>query len=223
MALEASWQGVVGGEFDKPYMGALREFLAQEIKAKKIYPKTSEWFAAYEMTPFEQVKVVILGQDPYHHSEDQAHGLAFSVKRGVALPPSLQNIFKEIAQENLADNLSQNCGDLSAWARRGVLLLNSVLTVEANRAESHRNRGWEQFTDACVAALSGARENLVFMLWGNYAIGKQALIDRSKHLVLTAPHPSPLSARRGFFGCQHFKKANEYLASHNIAPIDWRL
>ncbi|MDR1912117.1 MAG: uracil-DNA glycosylase [Helicobacteraceae bacterium] len=220
MALEQSWFHQIGGEFEKPYMKELREFLLAEKRGKTIYPRASEWFKAFELTPFESVKVVVLGQDPYHGA-NQAHGLAFSVQSGVAIPPSLINIYQEIKDD--LGLTSPNHGNLTAWAKSGVLLLNATLTVEANRAGSHQSKGWEPFTDAAIAALSARRENLVFMLWGSYAIKKSALIDRQKHLILTAPHPSPLSAYRGFFGCKHFSRANKYLSDKNIAPIDWRL
>ncbi|MDR2151763.1 MAG: uracil-DNA glycosylase [Helicobacteraceae bacterium] len=220
MALETSWFNQIGSEFEKPYMATLREFLVVEKRSKTIYPRPSEWFKAFELTPFESVKAVILGQDPYHGA-NQAHGLAFSVQQGVAIPPSLINIYQE-----LNDDLGlppPNHGNLTAWARNGVLLLNATLTVEANRAGSHQTKGWESFTDAAIAALSQYRQNLVFMLWGSYAAKKRALIDEQKHLILTAPHPSPLSAYRGFFGCKHFSRANSYLVERGIAPIDWRL
>ncbi|MDR1451091.1 MAG: uracil-DNA glycosylase [Helicobacteraceae bacterium] len=220
MGLETSWLNRIGGEFEKPYMAALREFLVVEKGRKTIYPRPSEWFKAFELTKFENVKAVILGQDPYH-GENQAHGLAFSVQRGVAIPPSLVNIYQEI--KNDLGISPPNHGNLTAWAQNGVLLLNATLTVEANRAGSHQMKGWETFTDAAIGALSRDRERLVFMLWGGYAIKKQALIDGRKHLILTAPHPSPLSAYRGFFGCKHFSRANDYLIERGVAPIDWRL
>ena len=184
-----------------------------------VYPPAGRIFAAFDACPFDKVKVVILGQDPYHEP-GQANGLCFSVADGVRMPPSLINIYKE-----LGDDLGipqPATGDLSRWASQGVLLLNSTLTVDAHRAGSHQGRGWEQFTDAAVAALSARREHLVFMLWGSYAIRKGAAIDRTRHLVLTAPHPSPLSAYRGFFGCRHFSQANAYLSAHGQTPVDWR-
>jgi uracil-DNA glycosylase len=220
MALEASWFHQIGGELEKPYMRSLREFLAAEKSRKIIYPRPSEWFNAFELTPFDGVKAVILGQDPYHGA-NQAHGLAFSVQRGVAIPPSLLNIYKELKDD--LDVNPPNHGNLTAWAKNGVLLLNATLTVEANRAGSHQAKGWEFFTDAAIAALSQTRQNVVFMLWGSHAIKKRALIDSAKHLVLTAPHPSPLSAYRGFFGCKHFSQANKYLADRGIEAIDWNL
>lgn len=204
-------------------MKKLREFLRSEKRArKKIYPPGAEMFAALNTTPFDDVKVVIIGQDPYH-GEGQAHGLSFSVRPGVPLPPSLVNIFQEV-NDDLAsedDRISSRSGCLTGWAEQGVLLLNSVLSVEHSRAGSHQGKGWEQFTDACVAALNSKRENLVFLLWGAYAQKKGAIVDESRHCVLRAPHPSPLAAYRGFFGCRHFSKANSYLQKHNIQPIDW--
>ncbi|MDR0664153.1 MAG: uracil-DNA glycosylase [Helicobacteraceae bacterium] len=220
MALEENWNNRIGGEFERSYMRSLREFLVAEKQRTTIYPRPSEWFKAFELTPFESVKAVILGQDPYH-GVNQAHGLAFSVRYGVAIPPSLINIYQELKDDLGID--PPNHGNLTAWAQNGVLLLNATLTVEANRAGSHQSKGWESFTDAAIDALNRDRQNLVFMLWGSYAIRKQALIDRQKHLILTAPHPSPLSAYRGFFSCKHFSQANRYLAEHGVAPIDWRL
>ncbi|MFN7112890.1 MAG: uracil-DNA glycosylase [Alphaproteobacteria bacterium] len=215
----ASWQNVLGAEFGKPYMQALGDFLrAQAAAGHVIYPKPSDIFSAFAETPFDAVSVVILGQDPYH-GEGQAHGLAFSVPAGVKPPPSLMNIYKEIdASLGIA---SPRRGDLRGWARQGVLLLNTTLTVEAARAGSHQGRGWETFTDAAIRALNAQRAGIVFMLWGSHAQKKGAVIDRRRHLVLDAPHPSPLSAYRGFLGCGHFKKANEYLAAQGRPPIDW--
>lgn len=219
--LEPSWLNVLGDEFDKPYMVALKEFLQAEKKAGKvIYPAAANWFAALNTTPFDRVKVVILGQDPYH-GPGQAHGLCFSVLRGVPPPPSLQNIFKELKSDSGMTIPSH--GYLQHWAEQGVLLLNSVLTVEQARAGSHQGRGWETFTDACVAHLNRDREGLVFLLWGSYAQKKGQLIDRSRHCVLEAPHPSPLSAHRGFLGCRHFSQANDYLEGRGDRPIDWSL
>lgn len=210
---------VVGGEFDQPYMKKLKEFLRQEKAAGHvIYPKGAHIFNALNITPFEKVEVVILGQDPYH-GPDQAHGLAFSVRAGIALPPSLVNIYKEI--ENEFGVRMPRQGDLTGWAKQGVLLLNATLTVQAARAGSHQGHGWEQFTDAVIRALNDRGESIVFMLWGSYAQKKGAFIDRKKHLVLEAPHPSPLSAHRGFLGCGHFKKANDYLTRHGRKAIDW--
>lgn len=217
--LEPSWMKVIGKEFDQPYMGKLRAFLQQEKASGQIvYPKGSEIFNALNTTAFDDVRVVILGQDPYH-GEGQAHGLCFSVRRGVAIPPSLINIYKEIESEYGVKMPRQ--GDLTAWARQGVLLLNATLTVRQAQAGSHQNKGWEEFTDAIIRAINTSRENIVFMLWGSYAQKKGAFIDRNKHLVLQAPHPSPLSAHRGFLGCGHFKKANDYLLQNGRTAIDW--
>jgi uracil-DNA glycosylase len=219
--IHPSWQAVLADEFNKPYMRALRAFLSQEkAEGKIIYPPGSLIFNAFNHTPFEQVKVVIIGQDPYHGA-GQAHGLSFSVPQGVALPPSLQNIFKEIAAD-LNIHMSGS-GDLTPWANQGVLLLNATLTVEQANAGSHQGRGWETFTDAAIAALNAGREGLVFVLWGSYAQKKGAFIDEAKHLVLKSPHPSPLSAHRGFFGNHQFSKINQYLTQHGQMPIDWQL
>jgi len=230
VVLHESWKRALRTEFDQPYMRALRDFLRAERAARKtIYPKGSEIFAALDLTPLELVRVVIIGQDPYH-GPNQAHGLSFSVRTGVELPPSLVNIFEEINTDmtdpavpgsNPNGHLAKDRGCLTAWARQGVLLLNAVLTVERGRAASHQGRGWEAFTDRIVQVLNDEREGLVFMLWGSYAQRKGAHIDRRRHCVLTAPHPSPLSAHRGFFGCRHFSKANRYLVAHGQAPIDW--
>ncbi len=219
--LNASWLAVVGDEFDKPYMTQLKAFLLAEKNAGKIiYPAAANWFNALNTTPFDQVEVVILGQDPYH-GPGQAHGLCFSVLPGVPAPPSLQNMFKEL-NSDLGIPISRH-GYLQHWAEQGVLLLNSVLTVEQGRAGSHQGRGWETFTDACIAHLNREREGLVFLLWGSYAQKKGQLIDRKRHLVLEAQHPSPLSSHRGFFGCKHFSRANEYLQRSGKNPIDWAL
>ncbi len=219
--LQASWRRVIGAEFDQPYMQALQAFLRQEkALGKVIYPPESLIFNAFNHTPFEQVRVVIIGQDPYH-GEGQAHGLSFSVPARVALPPSLQNIFKEI-QQDLAISMSGK-GDLSAWAAQGVLLLNATLTVEHGLAGSHQKRGWEQFTDAAIAALNQYRQGLVFVLWGSYAQRKGQMIDRQRHLVLSSVHPSPLSAHRGFFGNQQFSRINDYLQQQGQAPINWQI
>lgn len=202
-------------------MQELRQFLKKERAARKvIYPRGSEFFAALNHTPFASVKVVILGQDPYHGA-NQAHGLCFSVKPGVDIPPSLINIYKEL-KNDLGIEPAKH-GHLQSWADQGVLLLNATLSVEAGRAGSHQNKGWEQFTDAIIHRLNEEREGLVFVLWGAYAQKKGAFIDTKKHLVLKGPHPSPLSAHRGFFGCKHFSKINEYLRSRGETPIDWRL
>jgi uracil-DNA glycosylase len=219
--LEASWLEVLKAEFEKPYMVTLRQFLlAEKQRGKVIYPRGSEYFNALDTTPFDDVKVVILGQDPYH-GPGQAHGLCFSVQKGVQNPPSLQNIFKEISQEYPEQNVRFPHGDLTGWARQGVLLLNSVLTVERARAASHQGQGWETFTDQVIANLSQKKEALVFMLWGAYAQKKGNVIDTSRHLVLKSPHPSPLSAHRGFLGNNHFKQCNEYLVAKGNVPIDW--
>ncbi len=217
--LDGEWLGALGQEFDKPYMGKLKDFLEQEKKNEQIvYPKGDEIFNALNTTPFDQVKIVILGQDPYH-GEGQAHGLSFSVRRGIRLPPSLRNIYKEI--ENEFGGKMPKDGDLTGWAKQGVLLLNATLTVRQANAGSHQKKGWEEFTDAVIQAINDKHEHVVFMLWGSYAQKKGEFIDRKKHLVLEAPHPSPLSAHRGFLGCGHFKKANEYLQKNGKAPIDW--
>lgn len=217
--LEQSWLDRVSGEFEQPYMQNLKAFLQAEKEAGRvIYPKGPEIFNAMNTTPFDAVKVVIIGQDPYH-GPDQAHGLAFSVRRGIPVPPSLMNIYKEI--ESTYGAKMPRHGDLTGWARQGVLLLNATLTVQQANAGSHQKRGWEEFTDAVIRAVNERHEHTVFMLWGAYAQKKGAFIDREKHLVLQAPHPSPLSAHRGFLGCGHFKKANDYLASRGRAPIDW--
>lgn len=224
--LHPSWQAVIGGEFDKPYMQALRAFLKEKKAAGKIiYPPSALIFNAFNHTPFEQVRVVIIGQDPYHGQNNagqpQAHGLSFSVPKGVDLPPSLQNIYKEI-EADLHIKMSKS-GDLTPWAEQGVLLLNATLTVEQANAGSHQNKGWEAFTDAAIAALNQQRENLVFVLWGSYAQKKGAIIDESKHLVLKSVHPSPLSAHRGFFGNHQFSKINQYLKQHGQAEINWKI
>lgn len=219
LQLDQSWRDVIGGEFDQPYMHALQEFLLQEKNSgRDVYPKDADIFNALNTTPFEKVDVVIIGQDPYH-GQDQAHGLAFSVRAGLALPPSLVNIYKEIESE-FGVKMPRR-GDLTGWAEQGVLLLNATLTVQAAHAGSHQGRGWEPFTDSIIRALNERDRNIVFMLWGAYAQKKGAFIDRKKHLVLEAPHPSPLSAHRGFLGCGHFKKSNDYLAAHGRKPVDW--
>lgn len=216
--IEESWRKILSEQWDKPYFEELTDFVRQQYATTTVYPAASKIFAAFDACPFNQVKVVILGQDPYH-GPGQANGLCFSVNPGVAYPPSLINIFKEVESDTGA--VAPVDGDLSRWAKQGVFLLNSVLTVEQGRAASHASRGWETLTDAAIEALSKNRENIVFLLWGNYAINKGKLIDRSKHLVLTSVHPSPLSAHRGFFGNKHFSRANDYLKLHNISPIQW--
>jgi len=219
--LDASWKSRLAPAFDDPAMHALSAFLRSEKAAGKIiYPPSSRIFAALDTTPFDAVKVVILGQDPYH-GPNQAHGLGFSVSDGVPIPPSLQNIHKEISRDLKLPRPDH--GNLVAWAEQGVLLLNAVLTVEHGRAGSHQDKGWERFTDACIEALNREREHLVFMLWGSYAQAKGRLIDSRRHLVLKAPHPSPLSAHRGFLGCGHFSRANAYLVENGQVPIDWRV
>lgn len=224
--IEPSWLSVLQPQFDAPYFADLKAFLVDERGKYTCYPKGGDIFAAFDHTPFNDVKVVILGQDPYHEP-GQAHGLCFSVPHGIAVPPSLVNIIKEI-NSDLAETspdtfkpIPLTCGNLTGWADQGVLLLNATLTVRAHQAGSHQRHGWEQFTDAAISQLSTLRSGVVFLLWGSYAIAKAQLIDRSKHLVLTAPHPSPLSAYRGFFGCRHFSKTNDYLTSHGMQPIDW--
>lgn len=219
--LEASWLSALDGEFDKPYMQQLRSFLLSEKRAgKRIFPPGDELFNAFAHTPLDRVKVVILGQDPYH-GPGQAHGLCFSVRAGVGIPPSLHNIYRELHDE-LGLPIPRH-GDLSAWAEQGVLLLNSVLSVECGCAGSHQGRGWETFTDRVVEVVNERRDGVVFLLWGSYAQRKGAVIDTRRHCVLKAPHPSPLSAHRGFFGCGHFAAANEYLAARGVAAVDWRL
>ncbi len=221
--LEASWKVALGAEFSKPYMLKLREFLAAEKRSRKvIFPRGDQMFAALDLTPLPAVKVVIIGQDPYH-GPNQAHGLCFSVQAGVRQPPSLVNIFQEINAELGTENkrLDTARGCLEPWAQQGVLLLNAVLTVERGRAGSHQGRGWETFTDRIVEVLNERRSGLVFLLWGGYAQKKGAIVDRNKHCVLSAPHPSPLSAHRGFLGCGHFAQANRHLEDHSQAPIDW--
>ncbi len=219
--IEESWKCRLKSDFTKPYMQALKQFLVHERQVgRKIYPKGSEIFQALELTPFEHVKVVIIGQDPYH-GPNQAHGLCFSVKPNVKPPPSLVNIFREIHNDIGATQPYHGC--LPSWAKQCVLLLNAVLTIQANMASSHQGQGWEIFTDQIVHLLNDECEYLVFMLWGSYAQKKAQFVDQNKHLILKAPHPSPLSAHRGFLGCQHFSKCNDYLKSHNLEPIDWHL
>lgn len=219
--LHSSWLRVLGSEFEQEYMRELRAFLAaRKAAGAVIYPPPAQWFNALDSTPFEQVKVVILGQDPYH-GPGQAHGLCFSVRPPVPPPPSLVNIYKELQSDLVITPPGHGC--LSSWAEQGVLLLNSVLTVEQGQAGAHQGKGWERFTDAVIERLNREREGLVFMLWGSYAQKKGQLVDRGKHCVLTAPHPSPLSAHRGFLGCGHFSRANAFLEQRGLAPVDWRL
>ncbi len=218
--LAQSWAEQIGSELDQPYMGALQAFLKQEMAAGNVvYPAADEIFNALALTDFKNVRVVIIGQDPYH-GEGQAHGLSFSVRKGVRIPPSLKNIYKEIERE-YGVTMPQH-GDLTGWAQQGVLLLNATLTVEHANAGSHQRKGWELFTDAVIRAVSEQHEHVVFMVWGAYAQKKGAIIDRRRHLVLESVHPSPLSAHRGFLGCGHFRQANEYLRDHALAEIDWQ-
>ena len=223
--LHESWLAPLRAEFASPYMAALKRFLvAEKAAGKRIFPKGGEWFAALDLTPLDRVRVVILGQDPYH-GLGQAHGLCFSVRPGTQTPPSLVNIFKEL-ESDLGLKPTRH-GFLEHWAKQGVLLLNSVLTVEMGRAASHRERGWERLTDAVVRLVAARSDPVVFMLWGSYAQKKAAFVrsveQGGHHLVLKAPHPSPLSAHAGFFGCRHFSKANDFLISRGLAPIDWAL
>lgn len=216
--IEESWKRELADIFDGAAFAATAAFTRKEYAAGEVYPPASRIFAAFDACPFPEVKVVILGQDPYH-GPGQANGLSFSVNPGVRFPPSLLNIFKEVSADTGAPLPVD--GDLSRWARQGVLMLNATLTVAANRAGSHQGHGWEQFTDSVIKRLSDRREHLVFILWGSYAIRKSELIDQSRHLILTSPHPSPLSAHRGFFGNHHFSRANAYLQAHGATPIVW--
>jgi uracil-DNA glycosylase len=216
--IEQSWKQHLMPEFDKPYFVNLTNFVRDEYRTKTIYPPAKLIFNAFDQCPFDEVEVVIVGQDPYHEPR-QAHGLCFSVNDGVEIPPSLQNIYKEI-HDDLGKPIPRS-GNLERWARQGVLLLNATLTVQAHRAGSHQGKGWEEFTDAVIRQLANERENLVFILWGAYAQRKGENIDTNRHLILKSPHPSPLSAHRGFFGNKHFSKANEYLVAHGKKPIDW--
>ncbi|WP_417534030.1 uracil-DNA glycosylase [Marinobacterium stanieri] len=223
MALDKapSWQPWLQPEFDQPYMQSLKAFLQAEKDAHKvIFPHSSNWFHALEATPLDQVKVVIIGQDPYHQP-GQAHGLCFSVKPGVRVPPSLVNIYKELNTDLGITPASH--GFLESWAQQGVLLLNAVLTVEQSNANAHQGKGWEQFTDRVIQLVNEQCEHVVFMLWGSYAQKKGARIDQSRHLVLKSPHPSPLSAHRGFFGCRHFSQANQWLQEQGREAINWQL
>ena len=218
--IEDSWKMVLHDQFNATYFSDLKNFLEEEKKAHAVYPPGSQIFSAFNITPFSEVKVVILGQDPYH-GIGQAHGLCFSVPENIQQPPSLKNIFKEI-HSDLGIPIPKS-GNLEKWAKQGVLLLNATLTVRAKQAGSHQKKGWETFTDAAITKLSVEREKLVFLLWGNYAIAKHEIIDNSKHLILTSPHPSPFSANRGFFGNRHFSKTNEYLRNNGYDEIDWRV
>jgi uracil-DNA glycosylase len=219
--LEESWKAVLAPEFETARMKALRRFLvAEKAAGKTIFPKSTDWFRALDLTPLPKVRVVILGQDPYH-GPDQAHGLCFSVRPGVRPPPSLVNIFKEL-EADLGISRPRH-GFLEHWAQQGVLLLNSVLTVEMDQAASHQRKGWEEFTDAVVRAINDRPDPIIFLLWGAYAQKKASFVDTNRHLVLKAAHPSPLSAHNGFLGCRHFSKANSFLQSRGLPPIDWSL
>jgi len=219
--LEPGWKAALADQFAQPYMAQLKSFLvAQKRAGKRVFPPGPQIFNAFDLTPFDAVRVVIVGQDPYH-GPGQAHGLCFSVARGVDMPPSLINIFKELGQDLNVPMPAH--GNLEHWAQQGVLLLNATLTVEAHCAASHQGRGWERFTDAAIAALNEQRDGLVFVLWGASARRKGEIVDRSRHLVLTSPHPSPLSAHKGFFGCGHFSRINRHLQSRGEPPIDWSL
>ncbi len=220
--MENSWKEVLRDEFAKPYFAGIKDTLKKEKSSGQIlYPKGSQIFNAFNQTPFDRVKAVILGQDPYH-GPGQAHGLCFSVQDGIQPPPSLVNIFKEI-ESDLGIKMDMSKGNLEPWAHQGVFLLNAILTVRHKSPASHRKIGWEQFTDAVIRVLSEKRSGLVFMLWGNFARSKKVLINPDQHLILEAPHPSPFSAHSGFFGCRHFSRANAYLAKNGLPPIDWRL
>jgi uracil-DNA glycosylase len=216
--IEPSWKEALKEEFEKDYFGKLTDFVKAEYSTKQIFPAGSQIFNAFDQCPFNKVKVVIIGQDPYH-GPGQAHGLCFSVNDGVAFPPSLLNIFKEIERD--LGIPSPKSGNLTRWAQQGVLLLNATLTVEAHKAGSHQGRGWETFTDAAIRKLASERQNIVFMLWGSYAQQKGAMIDASKHLILKSVHPSPLSAYRGFIGCGHFSQANQFLEAKGLDKIHW--
>lgn len=219
-ALTGDWEKALSGEFKKPYYGKLYKTILSEYNERVIFPESTDIFNAFSFTPLEQVKVVILGQDPYH-GEGQAHGLCFSVKPSIETPPSLVNIYKEL-NEDLGCYIP-NHGYLEKWARQGVLLLNTVLTVRAHQANSHRGIGWEEFTDAAIRALNEQNRPIVFLLWGRPAQIKKSLLNNPNHLILEAPHPSPLSAYRGFFGCRHFSRTNEFLERKGLTPIDWQI
>lgn len=218
--IEESWKQILADEFDSEYFANLKAFLLEEKKKYQIYPAGNKIFSAFDLTPFDKVKVVILGQDPYHGA-GQAHGLCFSVQDGIKQPPSLINIFKEI-ESDTGIKMSDS-GNLENWAKQGVLLLNATLTVRANQAGSHQNKGWEIFTDAVIRKISEKKQDIVFILWGSYAQAKTKIIDNSKHFILKAVHPSPLSVYRGFFGSKHFSKTNEFLISKGKTPIDWKI
>ena len=216
--IDESWRQVLQPEFDKPYFELLTDFVRHAYATRQCFPPAKHIFRAFDLCPFDKVRVVIIGQDPYH-DVNQAHGLCFSVQEGVPAPPSLVNIYKELNRD-LGKPIPTS-GDLTHWTEQGVLLLNATLTVEAHKAGSHQGKGWEELTDAAIQALNNQRSNIVFMLWGSYAQRKGQFIDRRKHLVLTAVHPSPLSAYRGFIGCGHFSQANNYLQQHGLSPIAW--
>jgi len=216
--IEESWKTILADEFEKPYFSVLTDFVRNEYKTRTIYPPAKLIFNAFDQCPFDKLKVVILGQDPYH-GPGQAHGLCFSVNDGIEFPPSLRNIFKEL-QNDVGKEIPRS-GNLTGWAKQGVLLLNATLTVRANQAGSHQNKGWEQFTDAVIDIINKQKQRVVFILWGNYAISKTRLIDQNKHLVLSSVHPSPLSASRGFFGNKHFSRANEFLKLYKLESIQW--
>ncbi len=216
--IEESWKPVLAEEFGKSYFSELTSFVRNEYKSQTIYPPAKLIFNAFDQCPFDQLKVVILGHDPYH-GPGQAHGLCFSVNDGIDLPPSLRNIFKEL-KNDLGKEIPQS-GNLIDWAKQGVLLLNATLTVRANQAGSHQNKGWEQFTDAVINKINEQKQHVVFILWGNYAISKAKFIDQNKHLVLNSVHPSPLSASRGFFGNHHFSKANDFMVKNELQPVQW--
>lgn len=218
--LDTSWKEVLKNEFEKDYFKTLTDFVRNEYKTKTIYPPASKIFSAFDNTSFDDVKVVLIGQDPYH-GVGQANGLSFSVADGMKLPPSLRNIYKEL-NEDLGIEISTS-GNLEPWTKQGVLMLNATLTVEASNAGSHQNKGWEEFTDAVIEALSNQKENLVFILWGAYAQKKGAKINRSKHFVIESAHPSPFAAHRGFFGSKPFSKTNSFLKSKNLKEIDWKV
>lgn len=216
--IEAGWKDHLADEFEKAYFSDLIEFVRNEYKTHRIFPPGKLIFNAFDQCPFEKLKVVILGQDPYH-GPGQAHGLCFSVNDGIPFPPSLRNIFREL-KEDVGKEIPKS-GNLTNWAQQGVLLLNATLTVRAQQAGSHQRKGWEEFTDAAIQTASEQKDHLAFLLWGNYAISKKRLIDENKHLVLTSVHPSPLSASRGFFGNKHFSRANEFLENNGLEPINW--
>jgi uracil-DNA glycosylase len=218
--IENSWKTILMDEFNTSYFATLKDFLIKEKQTYKVYPPGNQIFNAFNHTPFDRVKVVILGQDPYH-GKGQAHGLCFSVPKGIKPPPSLENIFKEL-QNDLGISIPDH-GNLLKWAEQGILLLNATLTVRANQAGSHQGKGWENFTNAVIQKISDNKTGVVFLLWGRYAQAKETLIDTNKHFVLKAAHPSPFSAYNGFFGCKHFSKANDILSNQNLTPIDWSL